>query len=257
MTTLATLGTGASVQSAAISGSIAFYFPEIPQWCIAIAICVLAAVVIFGGVKIISTVCERLVPFMTIAYVLGCLILLVLNIQHIIPAIGLIVECAFTPKAAFGGAMGCGIQAAIQYGMARGLFSNESGLGTAPIVAAAATTKNPARQSLVAMTGAFWSTVVICALTGVVLVTCIFVNPDLADANAQTLTLQAFEQIPYFGGPILILSLILFAFSTIIGWAYYADRSVCYLFGNKAVKVWLAIYILACFAGGAGLQGMV
>ena len=129
----------------------------------------------------------------------------------------MILVCAFTPEAAFGGAVGSGFAAALQFGAARGLFSNESGLGTAPIVASAASTKNPARQSLVAMTGAFWSTVVICLMTGIALVSSMQSNPGLASADAQTLTLQAFGQIPYIGSPILAIALAMFAFSTIIG----------------------------------------
>lgn len=251
-TMLASLGTGCTVQSAAISGSIVYFFPEIPQWTIAIVVCIATGLVVFGGIKVLSSVCERIVPFMTIAFVAGALILLFINHSYILSTIGLILECAFSSKAAFGGAVGSGIQFALQYGMARGLFSNESGLGTAPIVASAATTKNPARQSLVSMTGAFWSTVVICALTGVVIVSSMLSNPDLIAGNSQTLTLQCFQQIPYIGGPLLVISIILFAFSTIIGWSYCSDRAVCYLFGNKAVKIYMTIFVAAVFFGGAG-----
>ena len=194
---------------------------------------------------------------MTIAYLAGTIALLVINAQYLIPAIGAIVECAFTDKAMFGGAVGSGISVALQYGMARGLFSNESGLGTAPIVASAAATKNPARQSLVAMTGAFWSTVVICAITGIALVSSMMAIPELANADAQTLTLQAFEQIPYVGGPVLGFSLAMFAFSTIIGWSYYANRSICFLFGHKAVQIFMGLYIVAAFIGGAGFGDVI
>lgn len=256
-TAIATLGTGSAIQASAISESVAYYFPQIPQWGIAIVICVITFIVIYGGVKAISSVCEKLVPFMTIAYLAGTIALLVINAQYLIPAIGAIVECAFTDKAMFGGAVGSGISVALQYGMARGLFSNESGLGTAPIVASAAATKNPARQSLVAMTGAFWSTVVICAITGIALVSSMMANPELANAEAQTLTLQAFEQIPYVGGPILGFSLAMFAFSTIIGWSYYANRSICYLFGHKAVQIFMGLYIVAAFIGGAGFGDVI
>ena len=194
---------------------------------------------------------------MTVAYLLGTAALLIINWQFFVPAICAIVESAFTDKAIFGGAIGSGISVALQYGMARGLFSNESGLGTAPIVAAAAATKNPARQSLVAMTGAFWSTVVICAITGIALVGSMMANPGLIGAEAQTLTLQAFEQIPYVGGPILCFSLAMFAFSTIIGWSYYANRSICYLFGHKGVQVFMILYLFAAFIGGAGFGDVI
>lgn len=256
-TAIATLGTGSAIQASAISESIAFYFPDFPQWIIAIIICVVTFIVIYGGVKAISSVCEKLVPFMTVAYLLGVFALLIINWQYFIPAVCAIVECAFSDKAIFGGAIGSGISVALQYGMARGLFSNESGLGTAPIVASAAATKNPARQSLVAMTGAFWSTVVICAITGIALVGSMMAHPELVGAEAQTLTLQAFEQIPYIGGPVLCFSLAMFAFSTIIGWSYYANRAICYLFGHRAVQVFMVLYVFAAFIGGAGFGDVI
>ncbi len=152
---IATLGIGSSVQASAISESLAYYFPFTPQWVFAIIIVAVTAFTIFGGVKAIAKICEALVPFMTVAYILGTIILICVNGENFLPALAMIFRCAFTPEAAFGGAVGSGFAAALQYGMARGLFSNEAGLGTAPIVASAAATKNPARQSLVAMTGAF------------------------------------------------------------------------------------------------------
>ena len=152
---VATLGIGSSVQASAISESVSYYFPLTPQWIFAIVIVAISGLTIFGGVKAISKICEGLVPFMTVAYILGTIVLICVNGEHFVDAITMIFRCAFTPEAAFGGAVGSGLAAALQYGMARGLFSNESGLGTAPIVASAAATKNPARQSLVAMTGAF------------------------------------------------------------------------------------------------------
>ena len=145
---VATIGTGSAVQSAAMTGIIESNFPGIPEWLIALVIAVLVSLVIFGGVKTVSTVCEKLVPFMAIAYTVGCFVIMAYNWQYIGPAFALIFECAFTAKAAFGGAVGSGIMVALQFGCARGLFSNESGLGSAPIVAAAAATKNPpARRS--------------------------------------------------------------------------------------------------------------
>lgn len=256
-TAIATLGTGSAIQASAISESIAFYFPDFPQWIIAIIICAVTFVVIYGGVKTISNVCEKLVPFMTVAYLLGTLALLIINWEYFIPAVVAIVQSAFSDQAIFGGAIGSGISVALQYGMARGLFSNESGLGTAPIVASAAATKNPARQSLVAMTGAFWSTVVICAITGIALVGSMMANPELVGAEAQTLTLQAFQQIPFIGGPMLCFSLAMFAFSTIIGWSYYANRSICYLFGHKGVQIFMILYLFAAFIGGAGFGDVI
>ena len=166
---VATIGTGSAVQASAMTGVITSSLP-VPAWAVGLVIVVLVAAVIFGGVRSIASVCETLVPVMAVAYAGGCLIILALNWAVLGDALALIFACAFTAKAAFGGAVGSGIVMALQFGCARGLFSNESGLGSAPIVAAAARTRNPAEQALVAMTGTFWSTVVICALTGVVLV---------------------------------------------------------------------------------------
>ena len=144
------------MQAAAISGIVTSSVPAIPAVAVGVVIVVAVAAVIFGGVNSIARVCEWLVPIMAGAYALGCLVIMGMNAPVLGEAVGLILECAFTPKAAFGGAVGSGIVMALQFGCARGLFSNESGLGTAPIVAAAAKTKNPADQALISMTGAFW-----------------------------------------------------------------------------------------------------
>ncbi|MEG0375791.1 MAG: amino acid carrier protein, partial [Raoultibacter sp.] len=153
---VASFGIGSAVQSSAMTGIITTNIPGVPAWGVGLVIVIMVSVVIFGGVKSISRVCEKLVPFMAIAYALGCIVIIGMNWQFVWPAICLICECAFTPKAAFGGAVGSGMMLALQFGAARGLFSNESGLGSAPIVASAATTRNPARQALVSMTGTFW-----------------------------------------------------------------------------------------------------
>ncbi len=140
----------------------------IPSWIVGVAVCILTACVIFGGIRSIARVCEKLVPFMAIFYVAGCLIILVINWDFLLPALKAIVTMAFRPGAVAGGLTGRGLMAAMQYGIARGLFSNESGMGSAPIAAAAAQTRNPVRQALVSSTGTFWDTVVVCALTGLV-----------------------------------------------------------------------------------------
>lgn len=206
-----------------------------------IVIVVAVAAVIFGGVNSIARVCEWLVPIMAGAYALGCLVIMGMNAPVLGEAVGLILECAFTPKAAFGGAVGSGLIMALQFGCARGLFSNESGLGTAPIVAAAAKTKNPADQALISMTGAFWSTGVICLLTGLVLVSTMIVHPEIGEdilANPSIFTgaalaSAAFAEIPVFGTPVLVLGMCAFAYSTILGWSYYGNRCVAYLFGAQ------------------------
>lgn len=213
---------------------------------VGIIIGVLTAVVIFGGIKSIARVCERLVPFMALFYVLGCIVILGINYDYIIPAITTICRLAFQPGAAAGGLVGSGIMLATRYGVARGLFSNESGMGSAPIAAAAAQTRNPVRQALVSSTGTFWDTVVVCLMTGLVLVSTIMKNPAI-NANEITdggvLTSLAFDQIPIIGPLILVVGIISFAFSTILGWAYYGERCVEYFAGKKGLIPYRVLYI--------------
>lgn len=213
---------------------------------VGIIIGVLTAVVIFGGIKSIARVCERLVLFMALFYVLGCIVILGINYDYIIPAITTICRLAFQPGAAAGGLVGSGIMMAIRYGVARGLFSNESGMGSAPIAAAAAQTRNPVRQALVSSTGTFWDTVVVCLMTGLVLVSTIMKNPAI-NANEITdggvLTSLAFDQIPIIGPLILVVGIISFAFSTILGWAYYGERCVEYFAGKKGLIPYRVLYI--------------
>ncbi len=219
----------------------------IEPWIIGVIVAALTAVVIFGGIKSIASVCEKLVPFMALFYVIGCVIILCLNYDYIIPAIQTICRLAFTKGAAAGGLVGSGIRYAIQYGVARGLFSNESGMGSAPIAAAAAKTKNPVRQALVSSTGTFWDTVVVCLMTGLVLVSTIMKNPAInADqiTDGGELTTLAFGQIPYFGPFILVVGIITFAYSTILGWAYYGERCVEYFSGKKGLIPYRALYVI-------------
>lgn len=213
---------------------------------VGIIVGVLTAVVIFGGIKSIARVCERLVPFMALFYVLGCIVILGINYDYIIPAITTICRLAFQPGAAAGGLVGSGIMLAMRYGVARGLFSNESGMGSAPIAAAAAQTRNPVRQALVSSTGTFWDTVVVCLMTSLVLVSTIMKNPAI-NANEITdggvLTSLAFDQIPIIGPLILVVGIISFAFSTILGWAYYGERCVEYFAGKKGLIPYRVLYI--------------
>lgn len=213
---------------------------------VGIIIGVLTAVVIFGGIKSIAGVYEGLVPFMALFYVLGCIVILGINYDYIIPAITTICRLAFQPGAAAGGLVGSGIMLAMRYGVARGLFSNESGMGSAPIAAAAAQTRNPVRQALVSSTGTFWDTVVVCLMTGLVLVSTIMKNPAI-NANEITdggvLTSLAFDQIPIIGPLILVVGIISFAFSTILGWAYYGERCVEYFAGKKGLIPYRVLYI--------------
>ena len=242
---IASFGIGCATQVNAIA-TVAEENFHCPPWVVGAVIGVLVAIVIFGGIKSIASVCERLVPFMAIFYVIGCIIILCINYDFIIPAIGAICRLAFTKGAVAGGLVGTGIRAAIQYGVARGLFSNESGMGSAPIAAAAAQSRNPVRQALIASTGTFWDTVVVCLMTGLVLVTSIMKNPDIDVSlvdNGGKLTSLAFGQIPYIGPILLTVGIITFAFSTVLGWAYYGERCVEYIGGKKVLVAYRIIYI--------------
>ena len=211
-----------------------------------IVIMLLVGMVLLGGIKRIGSVSEKLVPFMAAFYVLGCFVILCINYDFIIPAVTTICKLAFTPGAAAGGLVGRGIMMAMQYGIARGLFSNESGMGSAPIAAAAAQTRNPVRQALVSSTGTFWDTVVVCLMTGLVLVTSIMKNPaiDMGEiTNGGVLTTLAFQQIPVLGPVILVIGIISFAYSTVLGWAYYGERCVEYFAGKKGLIPYRVLYI--------------
>ena len=242
---IASFGIGCATQVNAIA-SVCKENLGLPSWIVGVVVAILVALVIFGGIKSIARVCEKLVPFMAIFYVLGCIIILVLNYDFLIPALQTICTLAFKPGAAAGGLIGGGIMQALHYGVARGLFSNESGMGSAPIAAAAAQTRNPVRQALVSSTGTFWDTVVVCAMTGLVLVTSIMKNPAIDVGNISdggVLTSLAFEQIPVLGPVILVLGIISFAFSTVLGWAYYGERCVEYFAGKKALIPYRVLYI--------------
>ena len=247
-TACASFGIGNTVQANAIS-TLAQTSWGIPTWVTGAVICFIAGVVILGGVKSIARVCSALVPFMALFYVVGCIYILCVNHAYLLPALKLIFTDAFSMKAVGGGATGTVIMLAARYGIARGLFSNESGLGSAPIVAAAAKTKNPVRQALVSSSGTFWDTVVICAMTGLVVVSCIIADPKISASDGARLTQLAFCHIPYVGAPLLTFGLLTFAFSTILGWSYYGERAVEYLEGRKWIHLYRILYIIAVFVG--------
>ena len=224
---------------------------------VGICLMVLVGVVIIGGVKSIGRICSALVPFMAILYVMGCIYILSINHQYLWQAICWICRDAFSLKAGVGGAAGAAIMVGARYGIARGLFSNESGLGSAPIVAAAARTKNSVRQALVSSTGTFWDTVVVCAITGLVLTTSIIANPEIDFHDGGLLTKKAFGMIPYVGTPILTFGILTFAFSTILGWSYYGERAMEYLGGKKIIKFYRIIWLIVCFMGCVMSLGVV
>lgn len=255
-TMIASFGIGNTVQANAIA-TIANNTYGISPWIMGAVVCGLTAAVIIGGVKSIAKVCGMLVPFMALFYILGCIYILFVNHNYVWPAISLILKCAFSPEAAGGGFAGSSIMMVARYGLARGLFSNESGLGSAPIVAAAAQTRNPVRQALVSSTGTFWDTVIICALTGIVIVSSIIAYPDISYHDGAALTKMAFGKIPYVGEPLLSFGLLTFAFSTILGWSYYGERAVEYLKGKKWSYVYRLLYIVAVYVGSVASLNIV
>ena len=258
LASLCGFGIGCMVQANAVVGNITQNF-NIPPIAVAIVLSVLVALVIIGGIQSITRVSEMLVPFMALFYFLGCLVILIMNADVVGQAIGVIISSAFSPRAMGGGFIGSTITMACRYGFARGLFSNESGMGSAPLVASAAKTRNPKRQALVSMTGTFWDTVVICLMTGLVLVTCIIKYPhiDGLSGDGSVLTSQAFSMIPHVGLPVLVIGLITFAFSTILGWYYYGERSSVYLFGEKIIMPYKILWVIGVFVGSMLKIGVV
>jgi AGCS family alanine or glycine:cation symporter len=245
---IAAFGIGNMVQANSVATLTRDYL-HLPVWITGLVLAILTAAVILGGVRSIARVCERLVPFMAIFYVSGCIIILVLNASYVVPAFVAIIKHAFTPQAAGGGFAGAVVMMTMRYGVARGLFSNESGLGSAPIIAAAAQTRNPVRQALVSSSGTFWDTVVVCALTGLVLVSTMIRHQNLANLKGMQLTKAAFELIPVVGPIVLVIGLITFVFSTILGWSYYGERSMEYLLGKKSILPYRILWVIAVFVG--------
>ena len=258
LASLCGFGIGCMVQANAVVGNITQNF-HIPPLAVAIVLSALVALVIIGGIRSITRVSEMLVPFMALFYVVGCLAILIMNADVLGEAVRVIFQSAFSARAMGGGFIGSTITMACRYGFARGLFSNESGMGSAPLVASAARTRNPKRQALVSMTGTFWDTVVICLMTGLVLVTCIIKYPhiDGLSGDGSVLTSQAFSMIPAVGLPVLVVGLITFAFSTILGWYYYGERSAVYLFGEKIILPYKILWVAGVFVGSMLKIGIV
>ncbi len=257
---LASFGIGSGVQVNAISnimnntfdlGTVNLFGQDASVISIVVGVLVAAitAVVIFGGIKSISRVCELLVPFMAVFYVLGCLIILGMNFDVLGKTFEMIFQDAFSLKSVAGGFLGSSLMLAARYGIARGLFSNESGMGSAPIVASAAQTRNPVRQAMISSTGTFWDTVVVCLMTGLVLVSSIIKNSAIDVSDGGDLTYKAFQQIPVIGTPILVIGIAAFAYSTILGWSYYGERCVEYLFGRGGMIPYKLIFVFILLIG--------
>ena len=245
---VAYFGIGTFSQVNSIASSLENSFGLAPQ-IVSIVVAVIVAIIIFGGIKSISKVAEKVVPFMAIIYILATLAVIFTNFDQILPAFGQIFTGAFTGTAAVGGFAGAVVKEAIQKGIARGVFSNESGLGSAPIAAAAAKTEEPVEQGLVSMTGTFIDTIIICTLTGL----SIIVNEKwtVAGLEGAPLTQAAFSSL--FGTPgalALTFCLVLFAFTTILGWSYYGERCFEFLFGTKHIKLYRVIFVIMVALGG-------
>ncbi len=251
---LAGFGIGNTVQANSVADVLNDTF-GIPHWVAGVAMAVLVALVLLGGIRRIATVAGKLVPFMALVYMAGGLIILGMNLDLIGGALGRIFTSAFTGEAAGGGFAGATVWAAIQFGVARGVFSNEAGLGSAPIAHAAAQTDDPVRQGTVAMLGTFIDTLVVCTITGLVIVVS---GAWVTGATGAALSSMAFEQtLPGLGSYVVTLSLSLFAFTTILGWSVYGERCAEYLFGIKAIWPFRVAWILAVPIGAVANLGFI
>ena len=244
--TLASFGIGSSVQSNTVALAVENSL-GIETWMTGIIITAFSALVILGGIKSISKASSVIVPIMAVGYVAGGLVIILNNLELVAPALKMIFTYAFTGEAAVGGAIGT----AIRYGVARGVFSNEAGMGSAPIAAAAAKTDHPARQGLVSMTGTFIDTIIVCSITGIVLVMgYIMAGNSFGDQTGAVLTIGVFDKLlPGVGGWVVTFGIIFFAYSTILGWSYYGEKCATYLLGEKFVLPYRIIYIASVFVG--------
>lgn len=260
------IGTGNMFQTNSMAVAANQQF-NIPQWVTGLVVAVLVGMVIIGGIRRIAAVAERLVPTMILLYFSGAIIIILLRITDVPEALALIVRSAFTPRAALGGAIGIGIQQAIRFGVARGILSNESGLGSAPIAHGAARTKNPARQGQIAMMGTFIDTIVVCTLTATVITVTgayrrgpLFLSESEA-LNSIDMTTWAFNSVLPFGGVIVTLGSFLFGISTLLGWCYYGEKCTEYLFGLRVEKAYRIVFIVLMFLGAlpseVGIQVVV
>ncbi len=250
---IAAFGIGNMVQSNTVASELYASF-RVPPWVTGIVMASLTAAVILGGIKRIASVAEKLVPFMASAYILGALIIIVINISAVPAALMLIVEDAFTGTAAEGGFLGATVMMAIRWGFARGIFSNEAGLGSAAIAHAAAKTNNPVRQGMIAMLGTFIDTIIICSMTALVIILTGAWDSGIKGAPMSSL---AFNTGFAGGGYIVTFGLIVFAFTTILGWSYYGERCAEYLLGIKAIMPYRLLWVIATLTGALIKLGLV
>lgn len=244
-TAVAAFGIGNMVQANSIATMLKANM-NISPWISGAVLTGFTAVVIIGGIKSIAKVCEYLVPLMAAIYIIGCVVLLVIGRETLGETLQLIFSSAFSGQAALGGFAGAGMKEAMRFGIARGLFSNESGLGSAPIVAAAAQTDEPVSQALISSTGTFWDTVVVCAATGIVVVNS---GEWMTGLKGAELTSAAFADVPVIGPAVLTFGLLTFVFSTILGWSYYGEKAMEYLFGKRAIRPYRWAWVAAVMVG--------
>lgn len=245
---VALLGMGTFSQVNSIASSMSASFGLAPQL-VSIVTAISIAFFIFGGIEKISDVSTKIVPFMAILYILASLIVLVVHWNELLPTLGLVLKSAFSPAAAVGGFVGATVKEAIQRGIARGVFSNESGLGSAPIAAAAAKSDNPVEQGLISMTGTFIDTIIICTLTGLTIL--VTGQWSVEGLEGAPLTQAAFATVFGNTGSIaLTISLVLFAFTTILGWSYYGERCIEFLFGTKSILPYRLVFVTMVALGG-------
>lgn len=255
-TLFAALGVGCTTQASAISDAVGACW-QISPHITGIAAAVLTGFVIIGGIKSIGSFCVRIVPFLGFFYIGCCLVLLWLTRDSIPAALSLILERAFHPGAAFGGFVGSTLQSTLRFGIARGLFTNEAGIGTASI-AAAASSSSPRRQGLISMTAVFWDTVIMCALTGIVVVANMIQNPaSISGYSSGGLTMAAFALLPFYGEELLSVSLVAFALTTLIGWCYFGEKGTEYLFGERWIPAYHFCYIIMAYLGAVIPMGLV
>ena len=251
---IAGFGIGNMVQANSIANALNANF-SIPEWVTGVVLVLLVGAVLLGGIDRISSVAGKLVPFMAVAYIAAATLVLLINITEIPAAFGLIFTHAFTPSAATGGFAGAAVWAAIRFGVARGVFSNEAGLGLAPIAHAAASTKGPVSQGLVAMLGTFIDTIIVCSFTALAIIAS---GAWTSGETGAALTSHAFDlALPGVGGYIIAVALTIFAFTTILGWSYYCERSLQYLFGVKIIMPFRAVWPLAALVGATLKLGFV
>lgn len=249
LTLTAAFGVGCTTQSNSITQTTTTSFGLNPHIA-GITAALLAGLVIVGGIRSIGNVCMKLVPFLAVLYTGSCILLLFLNREAFFPAIRLIITHALAPRAALGGAVGSSLMLTARYGIARGLFTNEAGIGTSAIAAAASDVCNPAHQALVSMTAVFWDTVVMCLLSGLVIVTNMLLHPaSIEGVNEAGLTDAAFSYLPVLGNVFLSLCLVAFAITTLIGWSYLGEQAYRYVTGNRGINIYKVAYIVMIYIG--------